>query len=513
MSIEQNTQSNLNDAETIDVEQDTVDLYAALGEISRLTDENNALIEEIKKLKSSNKEYLMKSQAGSSVSNNPPSHDLYTKGRSLKEIKKNYYENKNNQTKNIKLNKGKQKGTEGSGRKLVDVNETRVHKCIPSECNKCVHKDDCENNLHRYSTRHVDDIKIITTRDTYELYNCNCPLKNNEKIYGEAPKGVNSSIQFGIIIQVITIVLYFLGMPYERIDTLFKYLLGDFAPSIGTLYNFVKKFGNSETLKKCYDKIYTILSNKHGVLFADETGIRGNKVTFWLHVICDTLFSYCYISKHRGYKAMEEGGTASIAKGNILVHDCWASYFKIDQVLHGLCNAHLIRELFGVFIFYKQQWAYDLITLLLDIYEAKKYAMECGLKRFSQAVIDGYKEKIKQLVDIGIKENPLAEDQKDKKRPKRSKPLNLAMRISTRLDNFLAFVENFDIPFTNNIAEQTIRSAKIKIKNAGYLEQDGAKMYAKIYSVLNTVHKQNGSVCDAIKNICSGEELKFTEYV
>ena len=83
--------------------------------------------------------------------------------------------------------------------------------------------------------------------------------------------------------------------------------------------------------------------------------------------------------------------------------------------------------------------------------------MECELKRFSQSVIDGYKEKIKQLADISIKENTLAEDQKDKKRPKRSKPLNLAMRISNRLDNFLAFVENFDVQLTNNIAEQTIR--------------------------------------------------------
>ncbi|MBQ9536285.1 MAG: transposase [Desulfovibrionaceae bacterium] len=87
------------------------------------------------------------------------------------------------------------------------------------------------------------------------------------------------------------------------------------------------------------------------------------------------------------------------------------------------------------------------------------------------------------------------------------------MRISNNLDNFLAFVENFDVPFTNNIAEQTIRSAKIKIKNACYLDEEGTKMYATIYSVLNTAHKQNGTVCGAIKNICSGEEIKFAENV
>lgn len=34
----------------------------------------------------------------------------------------------------------------------------------------------------------------------------------------------------------------------------------------------------------------------------------------------------------------------------VAIHDCWMSYFKYDAILHAICNAHLLRELNGVYI-------------------------------------------------------------------------------------------------------------------------------------------------------------------
>ena len=31
--------------------------------------------------------------------------------------------------------------------------------------------------------------------------------------------------------------------------------------------------------------------------------------------------------------------------GGVLIHDCWASYLSYDHCSHGLCGAHLLREL------------------------------------------------------------------------------------------------------------------------------------------------------------------------
>ena len=83
------------------------------------------------------------------------------------------------------------------------------------------------------------------------------------------------------------------------------------------------------------------------------------------------------------------------------------------------------------------------------------------------------------------------------------------MRILEHLDEITAFIVDFRIPFTNNIAERAVRSAKIKVKNSTYLTLDGAVIFAKIQSVLDTAKKQHMSQMDAIKSILSGKELYF----
>ena len=354
-------------------------------------------------------------------------------------------------------------------------------------------------------------MEVVTTLTTYQVSERQCPKRNGEVLSGTAPDGVNSTFQYGIFIRIFILLCYFFGMSCDRTNIILKILLGENLPSVGTIHNVIVKFGESNALKQTRDVIFDILKNKHGVLHADETGIRGNKKNFWLHVICDKLFSYCFVSIYRGYKAMLEGGTA-LLKYNIVVHDCFVSYFKIDGIIHALCNAHIVRDLAGIYIYYKQKWAIDMIILLIDIYNKKNELIEKGITKFDQATIDEFKSKFLKLAQQGIDENPLPDDQKDRKRPKRSKPLRVASRLMEYIDYFLAFAENFDIPFSNNIAERTIRGAKIKIKNSGYLEEKGAKIYANIYSVLNTCMKQKMDLLSSIRKILNGEVLQFPYY-
>ena len=322
------------------------------------------------------------------------------------------------------------------------------------------------------------------------------------------PEWINSTMQFGFIIQSLCILFYIMGLSYAKINSFFSAIIGDAAPSVGTIASIVKKFGNSQTLNTMVRKIYEMLQNLHGPLNCDETGIRGKSKKIWLHTVCTPVFTYLFASLSRGYKAMVEGGTAFLA-GNILIHDCWKSYFKIEGVLHGLCNAHIIRELAGVVIFYKQEWAKKMLKCLLDMYHAKKEALLEGKKKLADDLVQKFKDNMRMFANEGIAANPLPPDQEGKKRPKRPKPLALATRILEHLDEIVAFIVNFKIPFTNNVAERAVRSAKIKLKNAMYLTLDGAVIFAKIQSVLDTAKKQHISEFQAIKSILSGNELDF----
>jgi hypothetical protein len=49
----------------------------------------------------------------------------------------------------------------------------------------------------------------------------------------------------------------------------------------------------------------------------------------------------------------------------VLVHDCWAPYWRLDDSVHALCNAHLLRELVYVKEVTVQQWPESMMQLLL----------------------------------------------------------------------------------------------------------------------------------------------------
>ena len=484
--------------------------------VCELSVQNQQLKDDIQKLQQENailkskvaeKESQIKSD--SSTSSKPPSHDWSSvfKVGCLKTVYNELFLGKSKDSNEEKRSPGKQPNSKGFGPKVPENAEKNVIEHNPVQCLNCVKRDTCTAQSKCTCNRKVVDIKVTVVVEEHKTMTKECPLRNNEKISGSMPKGLNSIIQFGLMIQALIIFLYINGFSHTRIHDFFSYTIKDAAPAVGTIFNIVKRFGESYALNATYKNIYEILS-KLSVLHCDETGIRGKGKKLWLHVICTDNYTYLFGSLFRGFKALVEGGTAFLTN-KILMHDCWRSYFKISECLHALCNAHIIRELANIIIFYKQEWAQEMLKALFDLYEIKKEAIRNGKDKLDEFIIQEFKNKICAIANKGINANPLPEDQIDKKRPKQSKPRALAGRILEYLDEIIAFAVNFDVPFTNNIAEQAIRIAKIKIKNSTYVTLGGLQTFAKIQSVLDTAKKQKIPQLDAIKTILSGNELDF----
>ena len=113
--------------------------------------------------------------------------------------------------------------------------------------------------------------------------------------------------------------------------------------------------------------IGTVARVKH----LDETGFRICGRTQWLHVLCTPLLTFYRTSARRG--AVGEGLTGC------LVHDHWASYFRLGGVLHGLCNAHHLRELQALVKIDKEAWARRMQRLLRRAARAVRIAQEKGV--------------------------------------------------------------------------------------------------------------------------------------
>ena len=81
-------------------------------------------------------------------------------------------------------------------------------------------------------------------------------------------------------------------------------------------------------------------------------------------------------------------------------------------------------------------------------------------------------------------------------------------RFDEYQNEILTFMNNFDVPFDNNLAEQDLRMMKVKQKISGcFRSSDGAKYFSRIRSYISTIRKQGFEVFDALQRAAKGQPI------
>ncbi len=76
---------------------------------------------------------------------------------------------------------------------------------------------------------------------------------------------------------------------------------------------------------------------------------------------------------------------------------------------------------------------------------------------------------------------------------------NLLIRLRDFRDDVLRFLTDFDVPFTNNQAEQDLRMMKVRMKIPGSFRTiEGARVFADIRSVISTARKHGLNILEII---------------
>jgi transposase len=92
----------------------------------------------------------------------------------------------------------------------------------------------------------------------------------------------------------------------------------------------------------------------------------------WAWTFQNDKATFIAIHPNRGYAAIEQIMPEGF-QNNILVTDCWASYFKTDALSHQLCTAHLLRELKYLKDRYKNSiWAERMSLLIVNALALRK---------------------------------------------------------------------------------------------------------------------------------------------
>ena len=317
-------------------------------------------------------------------------------------------------------------------------------------------------------------------------------LDNGEQIHAGFPEGVDSAVQYGFRFQAWLVYLSDYQMiPLRRIRSMCADLFG-YSISEATIV---------AARERCADNLERFMQvtgeqlGATAVLHADETGMRVEGKTVWLHSLSSATRTLYRIDPKRGYDAIERMGILKDYSG-YLVHDFWPAYFKL-LCKHAMCNQHIVREL--TYFEERYSWAARMKALLLKACE------EPAVNSLAQ-----WQEAYSKILKEGSAEINFEPEKSKPQRGRAAKPkeLNLLERLERHRSSVLAFLENPEVPFTNNQAEQDVRMAKVKQKVSGcFRSWKGAGLFATIRSYISTSIKQKQGVFEALRKAMQNEPM------
>ncbi len=201
---------------------------------------------------------------------------------------------------------------------------------------------------------------------------------------------------------------------------------------------------------------------------------------------------------------MDKAGILPWFQG-IGIHDHWSPYFAYEQITHGLCNAHHLRELTFIYEQEKESWAQQMKDLL--IFAKNEVERHLDLGWLSQTILLQIEEMYTQIIAGGFEYHallpPLPKSKRGKQKQRDGK--NLLDRLREKRSCVLRFMYDFSVDFTNNLGERDIRMVKLKQKISGCFRiLRGGQIFCRIRSYISTARKQGWNIWDTLAEAVRG---------
>lgn len=392
---------------------------------------------------------------------------------------------------------GKQPGAPGAALRQVDepdeVVEHRPGRCVG-----------CRGGLETAEVvdvcrRQVFELPLVRARVVeHRLMSCRCAC--GATTTAAAPAGVAAAVQYGPRMAAAGVYLMVAQhLPVERAAAVLADLLG-IPVSVGWVAGLTGRAATA--LTGFAERVRQLVVHAVVVCF-DETGLRVDGRTRWLHVACTPLGTVYHLDDQRGSDAIDALGIlAALEADQVAVHDGWRPYLRpgYQQVAHAMCNAHHLRELLGWAQTdpVTQSWAADLAGLLREGHQLVEQARAAGADHLDPAVLADLLRRFQQGIIDGYAANPP---------PTRGRGRGPVRCLIDRLRGLMIetwrFATDFRVPFDNNQAERDLRMAKLQMKISGcWRTVAGAEDWLRVRSYVSTVRKHHinafTALCDAM---------------
>jgi len=220
------------------------------------------------------------------------------------------------------------------------------------------------------------------------------------------------------------------------------------------------------------------------VLHADETTGRAAGSLAYVHVACTEYLTLMHVGG-RSSDDIDAGGVLPEFTG-ILMRDGYSGYAHLPAI-HAWCGAHLLRDLRALSDADPagQLWALAMANTLLDANQAAHHARSAGADQLGPRVLKRIRNHYLAAITKGNTDNhgqsgALAAEAR-----------TLIRRFIRYEDMILRFATDLSAPFSNNVAERSVRPVKVQQRTSGgcWRTLQGLTDFAVVHSYLDTATK------------------------
>lgn len=395
--------------------------------------------------------------------------------------------------------------------KLYPVSEDKIKEHIKHELKECPH---CKKN-HLEETgkvikKQVKDYKIIvynTSHDFIEYKCCDCGKLVHELI----PNHLKEECQYGSTVKSLALSLTNIGnVAFNKTRRILKGLsIEEIEPCEGYLAKLQKQA--SKKLEPFINELHQAIVNSL-LIHWDDTVIMINKKQACMRYYGNDDICLFKAHERKNKEGLDKDRILNLLGSNVVVvHDHnKVNYNPIYGFINAECCQHLIRDLRKVEInIPNRTWCKEAIKLFQEFDHKRNELIKEGIDTFSSEEINDFILRLDDLLLKGLKEY-----EEDNKPHYASKEITLIWRIMEYRDNYIYWILDFDIPFTNNLSERNLRGVKSKMKVSGQFQNiNSAEDYANIRSYIETCRLYGKNEYDCLSKLVEGNPYTFAELI
>ena len=412
---------------------------------------------------------------------------------------------------NFAHNTGGKKGREFGHKKdkLEKVSEEKINEHVKHELKKCPNCDKCELiPTGEIIKKQVKDYKIIVNYTEHEFieYKCSCCEKT---VHAPIPNHLKEEMQYGSNVK--SIALTFSNVGNVSLNKIRRILNGlsmeEIDPCEGYLVKLQKNV--SKRLTNFIEELHkACITSK--LLYWDDTVISIDK-----HQSCMRYYGNDFLCLFKAHEKKNKEGLdqdkilSLLDKNTVVEHDHnKVNYNPEYEFINAECCQHLLRDLKKVEMnLPNRTWCKEMIELFQEYDHKRKELIQKGIDRFDNDEINDFILNIDTNLLKGLEEN-----ENDPNPYYAKNELTLIWRIMEYRDNYIYWIFDFNIPFTNNLSERNLRGVKTKMKISGQFQNiERARDYANIRSYIETCRLYGVNEYQSLTRLVEDNPYTFIE--